>query len=602
MDRNRAADTILEKLPAAVFEYTYFPTGRKDFTYISAHCEVLFGFTSESLLEGSLPLLSFIHPDEQVSFIPKYESWLKNAENFNWEGRVVQSSGKIIWVSAIANASKMADGRVVWTGIFTDASAGKEAENRYQRLLETIPLGVGIIQNGVFVYVNENAAKIMGAKSVEELTGKPISAFIQPDKLLDFQERMKMVLSGKDSPPMDQRFIRLDGKEIYAETIGIPFTYKNQPAIQAIVKDVTEVRSAKMAIRKSEILFTQLFHNSPFGKVMLDETGKVLLVNQGFEKMFGYKLKELMGKGLNQFIVPADLQQEGSDLDTLISAREIMRIESVRMTKSQQKLSVLVYGVPISLDDKTIGIFGSYVDITDQKKTEEELKIRNAELDNFVYKVSHDLRAPLSSVLGLVNLAKMEGNDDSLAEYIKLIGQKIKQLDHFISDVLSHSKNLKVEVKIENIDFANLIEGAFTDLSYLKGAEAIKKTITVEGEKFVSDQWRMGEIFRNLVSNAIKYRDFEKVNPEINIDIKINLDRATIIFSDNGIGISELDQNKIFDMFYRASEQSDGSGLGLYIVKNAIDKLGGLLKVSSELGKGTTFELKLPNHILVISN
>ena len=108
MERNRAADTILEKLPAAVFEYTYFPTGRKDFTYISAHCEVLFGFTSESLLEGSLPLLSFIHPDEQVSFIPKYESWLKNAENFNWEGRVVQSSGKIIWVSAIANASKMA--------------------------------------------------------------------------------------------------------------------------------------------------------------------------------------------------------------------------------------------------------------------------------------------------------------------------------------------------------------------------------------------------------------------------------------------------------------------------------------------------------------
>jgi signal transduction histidine kinase len=254
------------------------------------------------------------------------------------------------------------------------------------------------------------------------------------------------------------------------------------------------------------------------------------------------------------------------------------------------------------LDDKTIGIFGSYVDITDQKKTEEELKIRNAELDNFVYKVSHDLRAPLSSVLGLVNLAKMEGNDDSLAEYIKLIGQKIKQLDHFINDVLSHSKNLKVEVKIEKIDFANLIEGTFTDLSYLKGAEAIKKTITVEGEKFVSDQWRMGEIFRNLVSNAIKYRDFEKVNPEIKIEIKINPDRAIIIFSDNGIGISELDQNKIFDMFYRASEQSDGSGLGLYIVKNAIDKLGGLLKISSELGKGTTFELKLPNHILVISN
>ena len=254
------------------------------------------------------------------------------------------------------------------------------------------------------------------------------------------------------------------------------------------------------------------------------------------------------------------------------------------------------------VDNKTIGIFGSYVDITDQKKTEEELTIRNAELDNFVYKVSHDLRAPLSSILGLVNLAAMEGNDDSLADYIKIIGQKVNQLDHFISDVLSHSKNLKLDVKIEKIDLKQLIEGNFRDLNYLKGAAELRKDIVIEGSDFYSDPWRIGEILRNFISNSIKYKDFEKSDSFIKINISVKSDQAIIIFKDNGIGISQPNQFKIFDMFYRASVQSDGSGLGLYIVKNAVDKLGGTLAVSSELGNGTTFELKLPNHTLAVNS
>ncbi|MFN8889072.1 MAG: sensor histidine kinase, partial [Cyclobacteriaceae bacterium] len=124
----------------------------------------------------------------------------------------------------------------------------------------------------------------------------------------------------------------------------------------------------------------------------------------------------------------------------------------------------------------------------------------------------------------------------------------------------------------------------------------------IEGNEFYSDPWRIGEIFRNLISNAIKYRDFNKNDSHIRIMIKIAPDRASILFEDNGIGISKADLTKIFDMFYRASEQSDGSGLGLYIVKNAVDKLGGILKVTSEIGKGTSFELKLPNYTLAVDN
>ncbi len=724
---------ILEKLPVAVFEYTYFQDGRMDFTYISPYCEVLFGLTSETMLEGSLSLFSFIHPEERPAFVMKYEQWVSNAENFEWEGRVLQATGKVIWVNARANATKMPSGNVVWRGVFTDVSARKQAEQnmaeanqrlelaakgsdlgiwdyhletnktfindrwpeivgypkaeleemfshcedfihpedkagyqdvienhllghseyyesvyrfqlkdggwkwvlergqaierdaagnvlrtagtlqdfdqrkiedqitvekegRYRNLLESLPLGVGIHQNGILVYANSRAAAIMGASSPQELLGKPVLDLVHPDYKTLVVDRMKGVMKGVSAPTMQEKYIRLDGKEIIVETSAVPFSFKDKPAIQIIVKDITEEYESKRAIRKSETLFTQLFHNSPFGKVMLDEAGKVLLVNPGFEKMFGFTQNELTGKSLNEFIVPLDLKEEGSDLDSLISAKKLVRLESARVRKDGKKIFVIIYGVPILLEDKTIGIFGSYVDITEQKGVEEELKVRNAELDNFVYKVSHDLRAPLSSVLGLVNLATLEGNDDSLADYIKIIGQKIKQLDNFISDVLSHSKNLKLDVKIEKIDLQLLIENSFKDLDYLKGADTIIKHLDISSEAFFSDKWRIGEIIRNLISNSIKYRDFEKPSAEISIKVQTNSDRAIIIFSDNGIGISVADQNKIFDMFYRASVQSDGSGLGLYIVKNAIEKIGGLLKVTSQLGKGTTFELKLPNH------
>ncbi|NJM25794.1 MAG: HAMP domain-containing histidine kinase [Bacteroidia bacterium] len=234
-------------------------------------------------------------------------------------------------------------------------------------------------------------------------------------------------------------------------------------------------------------------------------------------------------------------------------------------------MNVILYGMPVMHNQETIGIFGVYVDITDRIRVEEELKTRNAELDNFVYKVSHDLRAPLSSILGLVNLAKLPGNTDDPAEYISIIGDKVEHLDHFIGDVLSHSKNLKMDVTTSKVDIKKIIDQTFTDLNYLDGARNIKQTLRIEGIEFYSDPWRISEIFRNLISNAIKYRRLD-TEPEISVRIQVDNLRAEISFADNGIGIEEKNLTRIFEMFYRATEQSDGSGIGLYIVKKCCRK------------------------------
>src|SRR5690606_35617261 len=142
---------------------------------------------------------------------------------------------------------------------------------------------------------------------------------------------------------------------------------------------------------------------------------------------------------------------------------------------------------------------------------------------------------PLSSILGLVNLARLENNEDDIRQYIGIIENRIKQLDSFINDVLSHSKNLKMEVSIDQIEFRAIIESCFNDLNYLSKADVIKKNVMIKGGKFYSDKWRVNEIFRNLISNTIKYINPEEKSPFVNIEVVVSKKEATIIIEDNGI-------------------------------------------------------------------
>ncbi|HTE29256.1 MAG TPA: ATP-binding protein [Chryseolinea sp.] len=366
---------------------------------------------------------------------------------------------------------------------------------------------------------------------------------------------------------------------------------------QSSAESETRYQALVEQIKKNETLLTQLFQNVPMAVVLLTDSGKVSQVNKGFEEMFGYSLEDMKDRSINDFIVPEELAHEGVDLHNLIASHRVISIETIRRHRNGKIVNVILYGMAVMLDNQAIGIYGVYVDITHRKRVEEELKIRNAELDNFVYKVSHDLRAPLSSVLGLVNLAKLPGNTDNPMDYIDIIGSKVEHLDHFIGDVLSHSKNLKMDVSNAKVEFKNIVDETFNDLNYLEGAKGISRLIKVEGIDFYSDPWRIAEILRNLISNAIKYRKLDQVTSEIGIRINVDHLRAEISFADNGIGIDEESLSKVFEMFYRATEQSDGSGIGLYIVKNAVEKLGGQITVSSRVGQGTRFNILLPNRI-----
>jgi signal transduction histidine kinase len=227
-----------------------------------------------------------------------------------------------------------------------------------------------------------------------------------------------------------------------------------------------------------------------------------------------------------------------------------------------------------------------------------ELVKINKELDSFVYSVSHNLRAPLMSVLGLINLVQIENKkgEQSLEHYITMMQNSIYKLDDTLKEILDYSRNARSELNIEQVDLGKMIDDSFERLKYVAGSEQMDKQVTMEGSaQLYSDVYRLSVILNNLVSNAIKYRDVTKVPSSVNIRTSVTNTHAEITFSDNGIGISEEFLSRVFDMFFRATERSEGAGLGLYIVKEAIDKLCGTIHVTSALDKGTTFYIKVPN-------
>lgn len=228
------------------------------------------------------------------------------------------------------------------------------------------------------------------------------------------------------------------------------------------------------------------------------------------------------------------------------------------------------------------------------QKTNQELSKRNTELDNFVYSVSHDLRAPIASVLGLINLAKKDGDTAMKDTYLEMINNSALQQDHFIKEILDQSRNSRLDVKREEILFQPIIDETFDQLSFATPTgKAVEKIVSVQQtQPFYCDRWRLKVILNNIISNAIRYRNGR--DPVIRVNVEVAGRAARLRIEDNGKGIAKEHLKNVCRMFYRATDDGAGSGLGLYIVKETIDKLNGSIKIDSEEGKGTTVQLSIP--------
>lgn len=222
----------------------------------------------------------------------------------------------------------------------------------------------------------------------------------------------------------------------------------------------------------------------------------------------------------------------------------------------------------------------------------------NKELDSFVYSISHNLRSPLASVIGLVNIAKLDNNKsvEAVEHYFDMIGKSVLKLDDVLKEILNYSQNSRTELEISPINIKELIEASFNQLKYLNGSSAIEMQIEINDEvQFCSDNYRLSIIITNLLSNSVKYRDDKKSVQSIKVRASISSTSAEIEIFDNGVGIQPEYLPNIFNMFYRANQKSEGAGLGLYIVQEVTEKLKGTIEITSEYGEWTNAKITLPN-------
>jgi signal transduction histidine kinase/integral membrane sensor domain MASE1 len=404
-------------------------------------------------------------------------------------------------------------------------------------------------------------------------------------------------------------------KEDVFTTLGLIWSFQLVTSIMAMVLVAiqSEVRLASKLVKSNEIRFKAL-SRAGFESLFFLEDGKITDCNEAAIQQFGFASEALKGKEIKDFFqfeqVPDfTLEQEITGVQAFRNGQApfTAALKSRSFRYKGKKIAVLAVSdisiltnalykeqelnEELAIREEELRQQLSYVEQVNQK-----LEVANKALDRFVYSVSHDLRAPISSVMGLINIARLEKDPKRILDYLDLKEKSLKKLDGFISDILDFSRNSRMDVSNGRVDIKELFEEVFEHFSYLDGTDSMVRTCVVTGEvPFFSDRRRLNVIFNNLISNSIRYRNPYSEQPYVRMEVEITQDQALIRLSDNGIGIRKEFIDKVFDMFFRANNHTVGSGLGLYIVKEVVDKLRGEIHVSSVVNQGTTFTIHIPN-------
>ncbi len=368
--------------------------------------------------------------------------------------------------------------------------------------------------------------------------------------------------------------------------------YPSPEGLSVFIRDISERKHAEMKLIENIETLQRAEEQAKMGSWQLDVTSGSRHWSKQLFLMFGFNPhgeiptdEEMLAR-----IHPEDRSAFLSSMDKITQGIDpgdgVVRTNPLVLPLKY----ILGYTRQIKDDTGSVVRFeGTMIDVTELQKT-------NHELDHFVYSVSHDLRSPLSTILGLLNVAELEEPDTKMTPYLMRIRDQVNRLDYFIRDILDYFTNARSESQHEKVDVEKLIEEVKNSLKSPIQGYSFQIHVDVSGDgEFYSDRSRLEIVFKNLLSNSIKYQDMNKESCLINVKVEIMPKQVKISFSDNGIGIDKAHLPKIFNMFYRASANSRGSGLGLYIVREAIHKLGGSIKAESELGSYTLFEIVLPN-------
>jgi len=398
---------------------------------------------------------------------------------------------------------------------------------------------------------------------------------------------------------------------IFSTVLIILFLIKLNHSIESklLKKDEHLLRTAQ-DLKESQQRFELAITGSNAGIYDWDIQKNAIYHSPTWKKLLGYDYDELNNFSIETFydlIHPDDKSRAKTVLENHLLNGTRYSVELRMQTKQGEYQWYSDAGQALwNENGDPIRMVGSVVKIHDRKLAEERIKKQNRilektnlELDSFVYSASHDIRSPLTSILGLINIARASTDIEEVEECLKLMTSRIHRLDDFLEDMLDFSRNMRLDRKNREVNLYYFIDDILRSYDFGDGFENFEVMLNIPPDlEVMTDPMRLKIILKNLISNSYKFSNTRQAKSWLRISsLKVN-NNFQLIFEDNGVGVRPELLDKIFDMFYRASEKSKGSGLGLYIAREMVLKLEGSIKVKSTYGEGSQFIVELPDHTM----
>jgi PAS domain S-box-containing protein len=486
----------------------------------------------------------------------------------------------------------------------------QKQEKKYLALVENMNDGLIYIVSGSKIsFVNDKFTDITGY-SRHELTGQSILNLFHQFK---FQERA-------DSYTQELTIEKKNGDKSWLRIITSPVSDNSSEGTMLVCTDITRLKLTEEELKKREEGYRTFIDQSAVGiwraeylnpvptslpveeqiDLLLD-TGIINECNEFMAQMYGYShSSELIGRRIRDFY---HVENNFDDEKTrelmhafITNQYRISNAESKELDKNGMVRYMLNNNIGIIENGMLVRTWGVQTDITDRKRTERELVESNQELDTFFYKASHDLKGPLASVMGIVNLARLEMGGEQIDRYFGMIETSVKRLDRTLLDLIELARARKGSSKLTVVNLKSIIDEILHSLRHVPGFSRINFEVKADiNTELLVDKVLLLSILQNLIHNAINYCNHD--SPWVRIAVTPTDEGARIEIADNGKGIPEAIRHRVFDMFYRGNTESTGSGLGLFIVKNALEKMKGTIELKSREGNGTIFTVQIPNAV-----
>ncbi len=572
--------------------------------------------TLNSRFRESMELLSGIKPETGMNMldtIPSaYRKWFKeifdrgiNGEQFRVENQL-KFSDRNHDIELSVNPIRSTEGTIAGVSFFVrNIDARKLAEQQVKKSEDAYRLLLERINEGVMFIDNENKVRFANRKFIEttgfdeqELIGRDLSSLLSENDPYYGKNIVGELL--KDENPIEIHFKTKSGKIVWFKVKGTPLLDENGQVGGSLLThtEITEQKKAEETIKKQEQDYKNLLETMNEGLIYLEKSGVLKFANQRFLDLSGFSYLEILNKRL-----PSQILSE-TFLDIIIEdtsakandAQHAYQYEIQITTRAGQKRWCMINCSVIKNEIQDFnGLLVTYSDISDRKNTEEKLQLAQRELNTFIYKSSHDLKGPLASILGLINLLETDEDVKQGTPCVQMIRQSTEKLDRMLNEMLNVVRIKREKIFPELIDFKQEVDEILSTLSTNESFDAICIKVIIQNDKELrTDRKLLSSVLQNLIDNAIRYQKPEN-NSFVSINVHDYMHGVKIQIEDNGCGFDDKTRGNIFTMFNRGHASSKGNGLGLYVVKNAIDRLGGYIEFSGGEDKNTLFTIFLPD-------